>query len=148
MAKVFLDRTDRRGSEEGEEMIKNTPIRSPTKSPPSVGKSRPTSKRVSCRQDCPSSKFWENLRLKIREFLAVMALSRWPRIGDCRADLGLDGVFGPAGVPHLGRLAVSSFGGFQTPAAQHPRAPFTCPPINQSPRQAVHRRSFWSARLM
>jgi hypothetical protein len=22
------------------------------------------------------------------------------------------------------------------------------PPINQSPRQAVHRRSFWSARLM
>ena len=99
MAKVFLDRTDRRGSEEGEEMIKNTPIRSPTKSPPSVGKSRPTSKRVSCRQDCPSSKFWENLRLKIREFLAVMALSRWPRIGDCRADLGLDGVFGRPACP-------------------------------------------------
>ena len=26
--------------------------------------------------------------------------------------------------------------------------PFVGPPINQSPRQAVHRRSFWSARLM
>src|ERR1019366_6451146 len=25
---------------------------------------------------------------------------------------------------------------------------YHCPPINQSPRQAVHRRSFWSARLM
>jgi hypothetical protein len=42
----------------------------------------------------------------------------------------------------------AQFGETPPVAFLDPKTSKRIPPINQSPRQAVHRRSFWSARLM
>ena len=68
----------------------------------------------------------------------IRALCRIRGIGDNFAAVLTREVFYR---PFQNRRQIASYLGL-TPT------PFQSPPINQSPRQAVHRRSFWSARLM